>query len=490
MVRAAPFLLVPLLVMAASSAWSALQSRGSSPPLVQLAALAEAAVLVDKAADLGVHAAPALDFLGMSMPELSARQAGVIRGQDGSAALLTVEGLGDAAIPPHAPLAVLLLDYAPAPVVAVQGISDEECATLRAAVAGGPTENDGEWRKAGVCVTVVGECGRHRCGPVGLPPPGKLGGACRTRLSLLESLPTGALRAVVGGTRLRRFLPSEAEPYLRTVDAVAMRLDASAPTWKMLTRVALTRADSALDGWQPLAGRHAALDPAPVVEVTLAPDAASLKRVLNPREPPHGAALQSLWGDDLSAHLVRAGTESLTLAWRGVDSSIPPEGGAADRLFHFFGGLTAVTSSDAQARALGEEAARRFKSHGFEADGPYWVRGPRLLGLVQKERQVAVMTGPFAQQPFQGATSPVQPPSSASGAVLRVRGNGRRLRGVMESVPTLHGASRRDLRGVLAVRELFSPSLTRLGELTAWLVPEQRGARWSLHVEANVGPPR
>jgi hypothetical protein len=491
-VRTLPAVLAPALALAGGASVALAAGPGRAPPAVTvahaLAARCDAALVADRASDLGLHGAAFFNWLGLSFPEVAPRRVGVLRGQDGVAEVLTPAGLASAGIPAGAPVVLCALEYAPAPLLGVVGLDREGCGALRSAVGGGAPENAAAWEAAGVCVTVVGECGRRGCARVGLALPRPGTGTQRQAERLLLGLPAGGVRAVAHGVTLRRVAPRRAGEPLREVVAAAAWLDAASSPWRVRGAAAFTAAPAVLAGLGRLQGVEVATDQDAAVEVAACPTPATLRRLLSPGQPFLGPAVEATWGPVLAQAMALAAPRSVSLSWRGVDRPPePPADEAATRLCRFHGGLVARVAHPSRAAAASGSLQTAYQQRGFREEGGLGLKEGCAVAVAGEGTVLRVATGATAERGFTVTWAPAQPPAEVSGAVLRVRVHGRRVGRAASGVSFLDTAGVRDLKALLAVRELVGPSLDRVGDVTAWVAPGDRRHTWVLGADVAVG---
>lgn len=470
----------------------ALAGTPSFNPLHRLACLSESAVVVDRAEDLAKHGIPLLNWIGLSFPALAPARAGVLRGQAGFLNVLNVESLKQAGIPPDAPLAMVELDFSPAPVVAVGGLDAAGCEHVRVAVKGGSAGHDAAWQKAGLCVTVVGECRQHACAFTGLRSPQDAPG--QSLEGMMDGLPTGNVRAWVSGKRLKRFVPPEAERLVKDVQALAMKVDAAANPWRAVASMTLSRAPANWRDLQPLDNRGLPTDAQPVLEFSASPHPEAWERWLGPRAQPLGVLVTASVGKGLDKAFLGANVQSASVGWKGITAIPGSKTERSHRLFLFHGGMGVVSGSAAKADTLRINVARMLKAQGYREDSGLWVNGSGVIGIELKDTNVVMATGRTAERGIEFPVSTAQPPLEAQGSVLRIRGDGRRVKSALDGFSLLAGVSTPELTAALAARELMGPSLGRLANFTAWVVPSSNGLSWRMiwdgAVEMGARPPR
>jgi len=448
-------------------------------PLWALAAQSDGALVASHARDLPLHLRDVLDLVGMSFPELSARQVGTLRGTGGVLRVVDLAGFEEAAIPPDAPLGIFRFPHAPAPVVAVGGVDAEVCTAIRARIHAGPTEHAAAWARAGLCLMVVGECADQRCSPVGIRPPRAL----PPRLaSAVESLPDVGVRALVPGSSLVRMVPREARSATAQVEWLALQWHRSDVGLTGGLALVLTRALTD-GGLVPLHGAVLPTSPRPLLELTLRPSEGAVKSLTRWLKQQAGARVDGLVGPDGADVLGQLRPRTLGVAWLGLEPQHAVAKRPQDTFMAFHGVLTTESGNTERAARADLSLDTRLRGQGFTRDPDGVHRRPPASQLrVERDgTRLAVTTGTSAAATEQTPWPVVEAPARAT---VRVRLNGKRLHGAMAGIPLLHGAATPELRAALGVREVLGPSLYRLGDVVAWLWTEKKH---TLRVQFSAG---
>jgi hypothetical protein len=422
--------------------WPGTAQGTERSPLDGLVAAAEVAVVVEDASELAVNGPPALALVGLSIPEWGPGELGVLRGPEGALAVLRLEALTDVGVVGSAPLAILRWGSALAPMVATTGLDGVACERLRQRVRGAVPTHLRAWLKEGVCLVWVGGCGRLPCPD--LDSPRALARANRKAQSVMEKLPRRGLRVLWRAASVRQWLGAQLGKVVNGLQMVALQLDASGSPWT--GRLLLATHASMPSGMEPLEGQPVlAFADAPLAVVaSLSP--AVLERVGRQGPPGVPSALAGLWGEHAWAVLARSEARLAAWTWLGVNAEATAPQDTHD--FHAFVKCRAAAGCPVIRQGAPARLLTRRHDQGLE------IRGTREPG----------------NEP---AWETVTLPEEAPLAVARIQVRGRRLATLLESIPLLRGAASAELRPLLAARELWSPSLWRVRDLTAWVQPER-----------------